>query len=102
MNEKLINIQTITYDADLWQLVPINPTEKMYDKANKYLNTVFNSFLWAYKAMLQAAPKPPIVKSDAKDKLKIAIEALQAECGNRCNAENNPCAAKQALEKIGE
>ena len=40
--------------------------------------------------------------SDAEDKLKIAKDALQAECGNRCNAEYNPCAARQALEKIGE
>ena len=89
---------------DGWQIVPIEPTEEMIYAGRKawprygYLNVISENIKSEYKAMLEAAPKPPIVET----KLKMAIEALQAECGNRCNAEYNPCAAKQALEKIGE
>ena len=32
---------------------------------------------------------------------KIAVDALKAECGNRC-AHQNPCSARDALEKLGE
>ena len=39
---------------------------------------------------------------ESEAKLKLAREALQAECGNRCNAEYNPCAARQALDRMGE
>ena len=39
---------------------------------------------------------------DLEDKLKIAVDALRADCGNRCNAENNPCASRIALEKISK
>ena len=34
-------------------------------------------------------------------KLDIAIKALEFECGNRC-ANQNPCNAREALEKIGD
>lgn len=34
--------------------------------------------------------------------LAVAKEALEFECGNRCNAEYNPCSARQALDKIKE
>lgn len=37
---------------------------------------------------------------DKKDKLKIAVEYLEQECGNRCNAEYNQCAARQVLQQI--
>lgn len=37
-----------------------------------------------------------------KENLKIAIEALEFECGNRCAIGINPCNAREALEKIKE
>lgn len=39
------------------------------------------------------------VKDELKEKLKIATEALEFECGNRC-AHQNPCNARESLEKI--
>ena len=32
---------------------------------------------------------------------RIAVEALKIECGGRC-AQQNPCAAREALEKLDE
>ena len=32
--------------------------------------------------------------------LVVAVEALEFDCGNKCNAEYNPCNAKEALNKI--
>jgi hypothetical protein len=29
-----------------------------------------------------------------------ALEALEADCGNRCNAEYNPCAARVAADAL--
>jgi hypothetical protein len=47
-----------------------------------------------------------VVEDPAVDKLnsvidafKIAVDALQFECGNRC-AEQNPCNAKENIEQI--
>ena len=41
------------------------------------------------------------VYEQVKHKLDIAIKALEFECGNRC-AHQNPCNAREALEKIGD
>ena len=63
---------------------------------------IYHVDLHQLQVIAEAYHQAKCAESDAKDKLKIAIDALQAECGNRCNAEYNPCADKQALEKIGE
>ena len=34
------------------------------------------------------------------DATKMAIEALEVACGNRCNAEYNPCQAREALAAL--
>jgi hypothetical protein len=34
--------------------------------------------------------------------LKIAVAALERYCDDKCNAEYNPCAAREALKEIGE
>lgn len=34
------------------------------------------------------------------DAIKLAIEALEVACGNRCNAEYNPCQAREALAAL--
>ena len=34
------------------------------------------------------------------DPIKLAIEALEAACGNRCNAEYNPCQAREAIAAL--
>lgn len=34
------------------------------------------------------------------DAIKLAIEALEAACGNRCNAEYNPCQAREAIAAL--
>ena len=34
--------------------------------------------------------------------LKLALEALEAACGNRCNAEYNPCFQREAITAIKE
>lgn len=39
------------------------------------------------------------VRDELDEKLKVAIEALEFECGNRC-ANQNPCNAREALEKL--
>jgi len=38
----------------------------------------------------------------SQQKLRVAVEALEEECGDRCNAEYNPCWAREALAKIEE
>ena len=38
--------------------------------------------------------------AELKRRLKIAVEALGFECGNRC-AHQNPCNAREALASIG-
>jgi hypothetical protein len=41
-------------------------------------------------------------KIDALEaKLEVASKALEFECGNRCNAENNPCNAREAIKQLG-
>jgi len=32
--------------------------------------------------------------------LETAVDALEFECGNRCNAENNPCNAREILTEL--
>ena len=34
------------------------------------------------------------------DAIKLAIDALEAACGNRCNAEYNPCQAREAIAAL--
>jgi rRNA maturation endonuclease Nob1 len=34
--------------------------------------------------------------------LKLALEALEQTCGNRCNSEYNPCYARTAITAIKE
>lgn len=34
------------------------------------------------------------------DAIKQAIDALEAACGNRCNAEYNPCQAREAIKAL--
>ena len=44
-----------------WQLVPVEPTEVMLDATNEHIwgrDTDQNDMLFAYRAMLAAAPKP--------------------------------------------
>jgi hypothetical protein len=43
--------------------------------------------------------KPLFSRRQLEAKLKVAIEALKSICDNRC-AHQNPCEAKEALEKI--
>ena len=89
MNEKLLKLaKEAGFDSSLGEITIIH--------MNRHIN-VTNQV----KKLIELV-QAKCAESDAKDKLKIAIDALQAECGNRCNAEYNPCAAKQALEKIGE
>ena len=35
-----------------------------------------------------------------KERVRIATEALEFECGNRCHPEHNPCSAREALAKL--
>ena len=37
-----------------------------------------------------------------KDALKLALEALEHACGDRCNAEYNPCFQREAITAIKE
>jgi hypothetical protein len=58
-----------------------------------------------YKALYESTLKQRIRLAQKicvlEDKLEIAIEALKFECNNRC-ANENPCNAKETLEKINE
>lgn len=40
-------------------------------------------------------------KTEEAEKLKVALEALEFECGNRCAQGLNPCNAREAIDKIG-
>ena len=57
-------MQTVTYDDALWQIVPKEPTNEMYEVGVKTHRKSGGQIDYTYKAMLQAAPKPPIVADD--------------------------------------
>ena len=37
---------------------------------------------------------------EEREIMRIALKALQDACGNRCNAEYNPCFQRQAITSI--
>lgn len=45
--------------------------------------------------------KNNLIKKLQSDRAKL-VEALKFECGNRCNAELNPCNARAVLAELGE
>ena len=57
-------MQTVTYDDDLWQIVPKEPAKEMCESGVKEHRISDGQIDYTYKAMLQAAPKPPVVADD--------------------------------------
>ena len=59
-----MTMQTVTYDDDLWQIVPKEPAKEMCEAGGKEHRISDGQIYYTYKAMLQAAPKPPIVDDE--------------------------------------
>lgn len=59
-----MNLTTVTFDADLWQVVPKEPTEAMGLVGKQTIKNSSKMFarqmaINAFKSMLSAAPTPP-------------------------------------------
>ena len=50
------NMQTITFDADLYKLMPIEPTKEMISQAEFVMTEKFFNCASVYKSMLAASP----------------------------------------------
>ena len=59
-----MTMQTVTYDDALWQIVPKENTNEMGVAGRKEHRISDGQIDYTYKAMLQAAPKPPIVADE--------------------------------------
>ena len=59
-----MTMQTVTYGDDLWQIVPKEPTEEMCEAGVKEHRISDGQIYYTYKAVLQVAPKHPIVADD--------------------------------------
>lgn len=68
-------MKTVTFDPTKWQLVPVEPTQKMLNSA--WDNMVYRTeILASYQAMLSAAPEHP----EAELLTDGCIDALFQDC----------------------